>query len=60
MVEVELELVLVLEESRWILPLDRTLGLTLGGEGERGSLRLSFSLREGARWEAGVEVVVAS
>ena len=58
--EVELELVLVLEVSRWILPLDRALWLTVGGEGKRGSLRLSFALREGARREEGVEVVVAS
>ena len=60
MVEEELVLVLVLEASRWILLLDRALCLTLVGEGERGSLRLSFSLREGARREKGAEVVVAS
>ena len=57
---VELELELVLEASRWILLLERASCLTLGGEGERGSLRLSFSLRDGARREVGVEVVVAS
>ena len=58
-VEVE-ELVLELDTSKCILLRESALCLTPGGEGERGSLRLSFSLREGARWEAGVEVVVAS
>ena len=59
-VEVELVLVLVLEASRWILLLEKALCLTLGGDGERVSLRLSFSLRERSRRDEGVEVVVAS